>query len=233
MGIAAGILLVFLIFSTSISKFIGDENVTNLSHELKETATINRDLNKQIKASQKQFDATTKKLDKIKVQLKTVTIKKDESLQALSRLREEVKESLIVSIDEETDQFTTKEQRKINALEERLEAVMADRKVAERDFEDKKEEARRRLEELAVENEEIRARMEDIEISSLDAESSDLGILVEELAAENEELQAKVTEAESVISMVEEANKRIEELTSKNAELEKNINKLRETSEQE
>lgn len=228
MGIAAGVLFIFLIFSVSMSKFIGDENITNLSRELKETTTINRQLDKGMQASQRQFKITDEKLDKIRGQLKAATEKKNESERVLTRLKKELEDSfIVVTEDEEADQFTTKEQRKINALEERLEAVMADRKRAKSDFEQKKDDARRKIEALAAENEEIQARLVDLEMSSLGVDSSDLGVLIEDLAAENAELQARVEEAESAVAMVEEANRKIEELTDKNAELEENLNKLR------
>ncbi len=205
MGIAGALLIVVMLFSSSLSMYEEEVNVSRLNRKFEVVKIERKSIVKELKEAKKDSADVTDKLLMIREQLRIEVSEK-------KRIQEELEEKgggVFVEPSLESDEEKAKiieGLKKMVALEAELESLTQEHKRLEYLMRNRDAEARLRVEELIAENNALLEELEAVELEADEdeefageADSSSLGQMVQELASENVELKSKLEAAENAL----------------------------------
>lgn len=206
MGIAGALLLVVMIFSTSLSVYEEEVDVGNLNRRLEVVKIQKKSISKKLSAAKKESEVVANKLFELREQLR-IEITQKKRMQAEIEGTGEAFEEPALESDEEKAKII-EELKKMAGLETELESLTQEHERIEYLMRARDEEARLRVEELITENnallEELEATISYEEEEFVEeADSSSLGQMVQELAAENVDLKSRLEAAENALKELE------------------------------
>ncbi len=202
MGIAGALLLVVMIFSTSLSIYEEEVDVGNLNRKLEVVKIEKKNIHKQLKSAKKDSKDVADKLFSLREQLRIEVAEKKRIQRELEGSGEAFEEPALESDEEKAT--IIEELKKMAALEAELESLTQEHERIEYLMRTRDEEARLRVEELIVENNALLEELDTVELEAgedvvEEADSSSLGQMIQELAAENVDLKSRLEAAENAL----------------------------------
>ncbi len=202
MGIAGAMLLIVMLFSSSLAVYEEEVNVGKLNRRLEIAKIERKDIGKKLQVARKSSTEISDKLLVIREQLRMEVAEKKRIQLELEGSGEAFAEPSLESDEEKTK--IIEELKKMAALEAELESLTQDHERLEYLMRNRDAEARLRVEELIAENNALLEELDAVELEASEAfveesDSSSLGQMVQDLAAENVDLKSKLEAAENAL----------------------------------